>query len=315
MEIVSPGSRSGQCLSLDLLHESSSGDSKVRELGIGKQNEATPTTYPVQHPESHLPHSHRNTPMLARAILLAGLLAASAVAAEPTWPRWRGPNGDGQSPETDLPLKWNEKSIVWRTPLKGAGQSSPIVWGDRVFLTTAPDGGKSRVVLALDRKTGKILWEKEVWKGSPEKSHAQNGWATADVRDRRRARGRVLRQGRAALLRGGREAALVEEPRRVPRRVGHSRLHGDRRGPRDPELRRGRRGVAGGVRQDDRERGVADAADGAGARRVDDAGAGEGRRQAGTRAQRREGRDRLRSRSPARNCGTARASSGGASRP
>ena len=48
-----------------------------------------------------------------------------------------------------------------------------------MFLTTAPDGGKSRVVLALDRKTGKILWEKEVWKGSPEKSHAQNGWATA----------------------------------------------------------------------------------------------------------------------------------------
>ena len=48
-----------------------------------------------------------------------------------------------------------------------------------MFLTTAPDGGKSRVVLALDRKTGKILWEKDVWKGSPEKSHAQNGWATA----------------------------------------------------------------------------------------------------------------------------------------
>jgi outer membrane protein assembly factor BamB len=117
--------------------------------------------------------------MLARAILLAGLFTASAVAAEPTWPRWRGPNGDGQSPETDLPLKWNDKSIVWRTPLTGAGQSSPVVWGDRVFLTTAPDGGKSRVVLALDRKTGKILWEKEVWKGSPEKSHAQNGWATA----------------------------------------------------------------------------------------------------------------------------------------
>ncbi len=117
--------------------------------------------------------------MLLRAILLAGLLTSSALAAEPTWPRWRGPNGDGQSPETDLPLKWNEKSIVWRTPLTGAGQSSPVVWGDRVFLTTAPDGGKSRVVLALDRKTGKVLWEKEVWKGSPEKSHAQNGWATA----------------------------------------------------------------------------------------------------------------------------------------
>lgn len=114
--------------------------------------------------------------MLARVILLSGLLVASALAAaEPAWPRWRGPNGDGQSPETDLPLKWNEKSIIWRTPLRGAGQSSPIIWGDRVFLTMAPDAGKSRVVLALDRKSGTLLWEKEVWKGIPEKSHAQNG--------------------------------------------------------------------------------------------------------------------------------------------
>src|SRR5262249_27070692 len=134
-----------------------------------------------QQPRSHqpsvslLPHSRRNTPMLARAVLLTGLLAASAVAAEPNWPRWRGPTGAGQSPATDLPVKWNDKSVVWRTPLAGVGQSSPVVWGDRVFLTTAPDGGKSRVVLALDRKTGKILWEKEVWKGSPEKTHAQNG--------------------------------------------------------------------------------------------------------------------------------------------
>jgi len=117
--------------------------------------------------------------MFMRVIVFSGLLAASALAAEPTWPRWRGPNGDGQSPETDLPIQWNEKSIAWRAPLRGAGQSSPIIWGDHVFLTTAPDAGKSRVVLALDRKSGKLLWEKEVWKGNPEKSHAQNGWATA----------------------------------------------------------------------------------------------------------------------------------------
>ena len=117
--------------------------------------------------------------MLARVILLSGLFVVPALATEPTWPRWRGPNGDGQSAETDLPITWNEKSVVWRTPLMGAGQSSPIIWGDRVFLTMAPDSGKSRVVLALERKSGKLLWEKEVWKGSPEKSHAQNGWATA----------------------------------------------------------------------------------------------------------------------------------------
>lgn len=117
--------------------------------------------------------------MYARVSLLAALVAATALGADPTWPRWRGPDGDGQSPETNLPLKWDAKSVVWRTPLPGAGQSSPVVWGDRLFLTAAPDGGAKRVVLALDRKTGKILWEKQAWAGTPEKSHAQNGWATA----------------------------------------------------------------------------------------------------------------------------------------
>ena len=115
-----------------------------------------------------------------------------------------------------------------------------------------------------------------------------------DLRNRRRAGGRVLREGRTTLSFGGRQAALVEEPRRVPRSVGHGCLHGDRREPRDPELRRGRGGVVDGVRQDDRQRGVADAANRAGTRWVEYARTCEGRRHAGTRAQRREVRNGLR---------------------
>jgi len=106
------------------------------------------------------------------------LLAQPALGADANWPRWRGPQGNGHSEETGLPVQWNSKSIVWKTPLKGSGQSSPIIWGDRIFLTTALGSGKTRVMLCLDRKTGNVQWEKEAWSGSPEPSHDQNGWAT-----------------------------------------------------------------------------------------------------------------------------------------
>src|SRR5262249_22164756 len=98
---------------------------------------------------------------------------------ESNWPRWRGPNGDGHSDETGLPVRWDVGSVVWRTPLKGIGHSSPVIWGDRIFITSATDSGKTRWVICADRKTGKVLWEKEAWTGTPEKSHAQNGWASA----------------------------------------------------------------------------------------------------------------------------------------
>ena len=107
------------------------------------------------------------------------LFTLGASAAEPNWPRWRGPEGNGQSAETNIPLKWDASSVVWKTPLKGIGQSSPIVWGERIFLTSALGSGKTRLVMGLDRKSGKVLWEKEAWTGTPEASHNQNGWASA----------------------------------------------------------------------------------------------------------------------------------------
>lgn len=115
--------------------------------------------------------------MLRFASLFALLLFTSAATAQ-NWPRWRGPEGTGHSAETGLPVEWDEKSIVWKTPLKGKGQSSPIIWGDRIFLTTALENGKERVVFCVDRKSGKVLWEHVAWNGTPELSHAMNGWAT-----------------------------------------------------------------------------------------------------------------------------------------
>ncbi len=112
------------------------------------------------------------------SLVLFIALACAASSAEPTWPRWRGPAGNGHSDETNLPIKWSAASIVWKTSLKGSGQSSPIIWGDRIFLTSALDSGKTRLVICVDRRKGKVLWEKTAWSGVPEKSHAQNGWAS-----------------------------------------------------------------------------------------------------------------------------------------
>lgn len=117
--------------------------------------------------------------MMFRSLSAFVLFAASVSAAESNWPGWRGPEGTGHSSETGIPVQWDTKNIVWKTTLKGSGQSSPVIWGDRIFLTAALDSGKTRLVTCVDRKTGGIVWEKEAWTGTPEATHAQNGWASA----------------------------------------------------------------------------------------------------------------------------------------
>ena len=109
-------------------------------------------------------------------VLLCGRVVA---AAEGDWPGWRGPLCDGHSTESSVPVQWDEKAIVWRTELPGEGQSSPVIAGDRIFLTTALEAGKKRVVLCVDRRNGKIVWQETVWTGTPEKTHVMNGWASA----------------------------------------------------------------------------------------------------------------------------------------
>jgi outer membrane protein assembly factor BamB len=111
--------------------------------------------------------------------VLGSLSIGSAAWAEANWPRWRGPHQNGHTSETDLPVKWSGENIVWKTQLPGIGQSSPIIWGDRIFLTAELGKGQARLVFCVDRNTGKILWQQTAWKGTPEKSHPMNGWASA----------------------------------------------------------------------------------------------------------------------------------------
>jgi outer membrane protein assembly factor BamB len=112
-------------------------------------------------------------------LLLSTALGRTAPAADWNWPQWRGPNQDGHTKETGLPTKWDDSSVVWKAPLKGEGQSSPVVWGERIFLTQSRNRGRQRVVLCINRNDGRILWEKTAWTGTPEATHNMNGWASS----------------------------------------------------------------------------------------------------------------------------------------
>jgi outer membrane protein assembly factor BamB len=117
---------------------------------------------------------------LGLVALAVGIFSCTAnLAAEANWIRWRGPRGDGHADEAGLPTRWYESSVLWKTALKGRGQSSPTIWGERMFLTTALDGGKQRLVFCVDVRDGRVLWEHVAWTGEPEKSHVMNGWASA----------------------------------------------------------------------------------------------------------------------------------------
>ena len=75
------------------------------------------------------------------------------------WPGWRGPSGDGTSTETNLPTHWDPKTnIMWKSAVPGQGYSSPVIWGDRLFLTTAVTGTQEKILLCYDSNSGDLLW-------------------------------------------------------------------------------------------------------------------------------------------------------------
>jgi len=108
------------------------------------------------------------------------LVVPVAQARAEDWPGWRGPRGDGTSHETGLPLRWSATdSMKWKTAIPGSGYSSPIVWGDRVFLTTCREAEQERVLLCLDRRDGRILWDRVVITAPLEKKHKLNSHASS----------------------------------------------------------------------------------------------------------------------------------------
>ena len=118
---------------------------------------------------------------LRRLVFVVGVainLHSSAMAEN--WPAWRGLRGDGTTLESGLPTKWSgTENVVWKTPIPGVGYSSPIVWGDHIFLTTAFAETKNRTLLCVDRKSGKIVWQKTVLNAPLESKNTENSYASS----------------------------------------------------------------------------------------------------------------------------------------
>jgi outer membrane protein assembly factor BamB len=100
--------------------------------------------------------------MRSSLVVLAFLTVS--VSAGDHWPQFRGPRGEGRSDATGLPVTWSEKeNVVWKTAIHDKGWSSPVVWGDQVWLTTAKEDGKEMFALCVDRESGKILHDIKVF--------------------------------------------------------------------------------------------------------------------------------------------------------
>ena len=116
----------------------------------------------------------RLLPPVAAAIFLA--LCPGAGAQE--WTRFRGPNGAGLGVAPKLPAEFSEKDFNWKIELPGRGHSSPVVWGDRVFVTANPQATTQRVIVCVSAADGKTLWQKEYATGGY-RLHADNNYAAA----------------------------------------------------------------------------------------------------------------------------------------
>src|SRR5262249_28268482 len=122
------------------------------------------------------PHEHRarrgsptpppsgGSPAVKRfpaALLVTSLLCTPVLA--DNWPQWRGPTNDGICKETNLPAEWSDaKNVVWKLPMPGQAGSTPIIWGDRIFLTS--QDGKDLVLMCISTQ-GKELWKRKVGEG------------------------------------------------------------------------------------------------------------------------------------------------------
>jgi outer membrane protein assembly factor BamB len=94
------------------------------------------------------------------------------------WTRFRGPNGTGASEATTIPASWTDADYNWKIKLPGEGHSSPVLWGDRLFITSAEPKDATQHVLCIDRRSGKILW-KESFPSATHKKHVLNTFASS----------------------------------------------------------------------------------------------------------------------------------------
>lgn len=96
------------------------------------------------------------------------------------WPAWRGPTGQGHSAEKDPLLNWSDsQNVKWKIPLEHQGNSTPVVWDDKIFLTQADKNGHTRSLLCFARADGERLWQKDVSYAEKEQNWNDNWYANA----------------------------------------------------------------------------------------------------------------------------------------
>jgi len=137
---------------------------------------------------------------IGAALMLAATIASDG-AGERFWPQWRGPHATGVSRHATPPIEWSEtKNVRWKVEIPGRGSSSPVVWGDDLFLLSAvpvgvdgPASHQSRstmqprdvhrfIVLAIDRRTGRIKWERTAQEERPRAPSMKDGtWASSSA--------------------------------------------------------------------------------------------------------------------------------------
>lgn len=107
---------------------------------------------------------------LALAAATVLIVAAGVRAGEGDWPRFRGPNGQGASDATTVPVKWTESDYNWKVKLPGTGHSSPVLWGNKIFLTCTDAETARRLIVCLKASDGSKLWQRDY----ESKTYAQN---------------------------------------------------------------------------------------------------------------------------------------------
>jgi outer membrane protein assembly factor BamB len=113
-----------------------------------------------------------------QTLVIGILLFLSNISLAENWSCWRGPRGDGTCIEQDVPANWDPAGSLWKTELPGKGHASAIVWGDHVFTVTGMTDTKERILLCIDRTSGKILWQKTVVQGPLQKINKENSYAS-----------------------------------------------------------------------------------------------------------------------------------------
>lgn len=107
---------------------------------------------------------------------IAVTFSATSVSAQ-EWTRFRGPNGTGESEATTIPAQWTDADYNWKVPVPGTGHSSPVLWGDRLFILSADPETATRFTLCYDSLTGKKIWERS-FPSQPHKVHKQSSYAS-----------------------------------------------------------------------------------------------------------------------------------------